>query len=171
MRYKSFVRHIYFPLTQSFKGQRVLDYLHFLEKTQNYAPQQMQDLQWQRLMIILKHAAENIPYYRNKISPEKIKSYEDFLKIPFLTKSDIRINREQLINPNHKGPRWICRTSGSTGLAMEFFVDNNFRSHDWASRWRGRRWFGVDIGDKEVALWGRPIYSRFVIDLKLHPPS
>jgi phenylacetate-CoA ligase len=158
---QSFVKNVYFPLTQKIKGQTVLDYLPFLEKTQNFTIEQMQDLQWERLITILEHAAKNIPYYRNRISPEKVKSYEDFLKIPFLTKRDIQTNRKELLNPNHKGRRWIARTSGSTGLPVEFFVDNNYCSYDWASRWRGRRWFGVDIGDREVALWGRPIYSRF----------
>lgn len=158
---RDFVKNIYFPLTQKLKGQTISDCLEFLQKTQNYSLQQMQDLQWERLITILEHAAKNIPYYRNRISSEKVKSYEEFLKIPLLTKSDIQTNKKKLLNPNHKGCRWTARTSGSTGLPVEFFVDNNYCSYDWASRWRGRRWFGVDIGDREVALWGRPIYSRF----------
>lgn len=161
MRYSNLAKNIYFPLTQKLKGQNVSDCLRFLEKTQNYTPEQIQELQWARLTTILKHAAENIPYYRNRISPDEIKSYKDFLNIPLLTKKDVQMNRNAIINPNHKGRRWIARTSGSTGLPVEFFVDNNYCSYDWASRWRGRRWFGVDIGDKEVAVWGRPIYSRF----------
>lgn len=161
MGYDKFVKYIYFPLVQRLKGQRVIDCLQFLEKTADFTTQQLRLLQWKRLKIILEHAARNIPYYRNRISPEQVKSYEDFLKIPFLTKRDIQTNKKELLDPSHKGRRWIGRTSGSTGLAVEFFVDNNYCSHDWASRWRGRRWFGVDIGDKEVALWGRPIYSRF----------
>ncbi len=160
-RYDDFVKYIYFPLTQKLKGQTISDCLLFLEKTENYSFQQMQDLQWGRLMTILKHTAENIPYYRNRISSKEVKSYEDFLKIPFLTKSDIQTNKKELLNPNHKGRKWIGRTSGSTGLAVEFFVDNNYCNYDWASRWRGRRWFGVNIGDREVAVWGRPIYSKF----------
>lgn len=155
------VRKIYFPLTQRLKGQRVSDALQLLEKTQNYSLKQMQDLQWARLMTILKHTAENVPYYRDRISSERIKSYEDFLKVPFLTKPDIQTNKKELLNPNYKENKWIGRTSGSTGLAVEFFMDNNYCNYDWANRWRGRRWFGVDIGDREVALWGRPIYSKF----------
>ena len=161
MTYTNFVKNVYFPLTQRIKGQSVLNYLLFLEKTQNYSLQQMQDLQWIRLMTILKHTAENIPYYRDRISSKDVKSYEDFLKIPFLTKSDIQTNKKKLLNPNHKGRKWIGRTSGSTGLAIQFFVDNNYCSYDWASRWRARRWFDVNIGDREVALWGRPIHSKF----------
>lgn len=155
-----FVKKIYFPLTQKLKGQTISDCLLFLEKTQNFTLKQMQDLQWVRLTRILEHATKNIPYYRNRISPEQVKSYEDFLKIPLLTKRDIQTNKKELLNPNHKGHKWIGRTSGSTGLAVEFFIDNNYCNYDWASRWRGRRWFGVNIGDKEVAVWGRPIYSK-----------
>ena len=30
-------------------------------------------------------------------------------------------------------------------------------SHDVAAKWRATRWWGVDIGDAEVVLWGSPI--------------
>ena len=30
-------------------------------------------------------------------------------------------------------------------------------SHDVAAKWRATRWWGVDIGDPEVVLWGSPI--------------
>lgn len=159
--YRNFVKNIYFPLTQKLKGQKVLDCLQFLENTQKFSSKQLQVLQWEKLKTILEHAARNIPYYRRRIFPEKVISYEDFLKIPLLTKRDIQMNKKEFLNPNYKGRTWIERTSGSTGLPIEFYVDNNYCSYDWAGRWRGRRWFGVDIGDKEVALWGRPIYSRF----------
>lgn len=161
MGYRNFAKNIYFPLTQKLKGQTISDCLQFLEKTQNYTLEQMQDLQWIQLTTILEHTVKNIPYYRNRISSNRVKSYQDFLKIPVLTKTDIQMNKKEFLNPNYKGRTWIERTSGSTGLPIEFYVDNNCCSYDWASRWRGRRWLGIDIGDKEVALWGRPIYSRF----------
>ncbi|MFH1783735.1 MAG: hypothetical protein ABH868_02400 [bacterium] len=160
-RPSGFVKYVYFPLTQRLKGQRVSDALELLKKTQNYSPRQMRDLQWERLMTMLEHAAKNVPYYRDRISPKDVKSYEDFLKIPFLTKPDIRTHKEELLNSDYKGHKWIARTSGSTGLAVEFFVDSNYCSFDWASRWRGRQWFDVSIGEPEVAMWGRPIYSKF----------
>ena len=160
MWYDDFVKSIYFPLTQKLKGQRILSCLQSLEKTQNFSREQIKKLQWNRLKDILEYAARNAPYYKRKISPENITSYDDFLSIPLLTKNDVQANKKELLSSNHKGRKWIGRTSGSTGLAIEFFIDNSYSNFDWASRWRGRRWFGVDIGDREVALWGRPLYSR-----------
>jgi len=30
-------------------------------------------------------------------------------------------------------------------------------SHDVAAKWRATRWWNVDIGDKEIVVWGSPI--------------
>ena len=30
-------------------------------------------------------------------------------------------------------------------------------SHDVAAKWRATRWWGVDIGDPEIVVWGSPI--------------
>lgn len=158
----NFARKIYFPLTQRLRSLNVLGALEFLEKTQWYSSGEIKKIQWENLMKILKHAAENIPYYKNKISPEKIKSYEDFINIPILTKDDVRENRAEMLYSHYSGYKFKCKTSGSTGLAMEFYTDVNFENYDVASRYRARRWFGVNIGDREVALWGRPVYSRIV---------
>ena len=161
MHYNKLAKNLYFPLVQKLKGQKVLECLHFLEKTQNLPVEQVRNLQWKRLKEILEYAAENVPYYKDKILSKRILSYENFLHIPLLTKEALRINKERLINHSYKGRKWTGRTSGSTGLAVEFFMDSNYCSYDIASRWRSRRWFGIDIGDKDVAIWGRPVYSEF----------
>lgn len=158
----NFARNIYFPLTQRLRGLNVLESLKFLEKTQWYSLEEIKKIQWKNLMKILKHSAENVPYYKNKIFPEKIKSYEDFMNVSILTKDDVRENMAQMLYCDYSGYKFKCKTSGSTGLAIEFYTDVNCENYDVASRWRARRWSGVDIGDKEVALWGRPVYSKIV---------
>ena len=30
-------------------------------------------------------------------------------------------------------------------------------SHDVAAKWRATRWWGVDLGDREIVVWGSPI--------------
>src|SRR5690554_7159098 len=53
--------------------------------------------QVKRLQWSLKHAYENVPFYRQSfdkagVHPEEVKSLEDLGKLPFTTKADLRDN-------------------------------------------------------------------------------
>jgi phenylacetate-CoA ligase len=48
-------------------------------------------------------------------------------------------------------------TGGSSGEPLIFYIGNERVSHDVAAKWRATRWWGVDIGDPEIVLWGSPI--------------
>ncbi len=48
-------------------------------------------------------------------------------------------------------------SGGSTGEPVSVFVDMERLAFVDAARIRAHRWFGVEIGDREVALWGSPI--------------
>ncbi|MBU1691264.1 MAG: phenylacetate--CoA ligase family protein, partial [Gammaproteobacteria bacterium] len=48
-------------------------------------------------------------------------------------------------------------TGGSSGEPLIFFIGNERVSHDVAAKWRATRWWGVDIGDPEIVVWGSPI--------------
>jgi phenylacetate-coenzyme A ligase PaaK-like adenylate-forming protein len=52
-------------------------------------------LQWQRLQVMLRHAFANSPFYRRRfrelgITPEDIRSADDFARIPVTTREDLR---------------------------------------------------------------------------------
>ncbi len=82
---------------------------------------EIQALQLTRLKWSLRHAYENVPFYRRKfdeagVHPDDLKSLEDLAKFPFTTKDDLRANypfgmfavpREQVIR--------IHASSGTTG--------------------------------------------------------
>jgi phenylacetate-CoA ligase len=164
--YSKFVRHFYFPLTQRFKGESITSYLKILKSNEILSFPELQNIQMTKLWHILKVAYRNVPYYRDifdqlNIKPEDIRSTQDFAGLPFLTKQAIAENTEQMIDPHYSGKIYSGKTSGSTGIPLKFFVTGEYNSWDWASRWRARNWFGVQIGDPEVAIWGRPLYSSF----------
>jgi phenylacetate-CoA ligase len=48
-------------------------------------------------------------------------------------------------------------TGGSSGEPLVFFLGKERVSHDVAAKWRATRWWGVDIGDREIVVWGSPI--------------
>ena len=163
--YKHIARNIHFPITQLIKGEKVGKYLNQLEESQYFSKEQLEDLQIQKLQNLLVYVNENSLYYKNLfekelINPKEITSFEQFQKIPFLTKEIITTQQNNLTTQNYQGKIYQCTTSGSTGKTLNFTVTSEYSSWDWASRWRARRWFDVNIGDKEMAIWGRPVYNK-----------
>jgi phenylacetate-CoA ligase len=162
--YSKFVRHFYFPLTQRIKGESITSYLKILKSNEQLSLPELQNIQIAKLWHILKVAYRNVTYYRTLfdglgIHPEEIRSLQDFTHLPLLTKKTIAENDEQLLDPHYSGKIYPGKTSGSTGIPLKFYVTGEYNSWDWASRWRARNWFGIQIGDPEVAIWGRPLYS------------
>ncbi|MBR0251662.1 MAG: hypothetical protein IJQ77_11340 [Synergistaceae bacterium] len=55
----------------------------------------IRELQNEKLLKQVRHAWEDVPYYRDKmkakgVTPDDIKSMDDLHKLPFLTKDDLR---------------------------------------------------------------------------------
>jgi len=164
MSYSSFIKNIYYPITQKIKGQNVIKYFEELKKNEYKPIEELKQLQFRRLKYIIDSAYRNVPYYQETFKqysfhPDDLQKPEDIKNLPILDKEDIIRNFNRLINRNYKGKIYFCKTSGSTGIPLKFYVSNEYDSWDWASRWRGRSWFNIKIGDPEVAIWGRHIHS------------
>ena len=149
---------------QSFTGMKVYDRLKKFEETQWYTREDLKELQWQKLKKLLQHANKHVSYYQEKfkklgLSPDDINKPEDFRKLPFLTKEDIRNNISYLKSKNIKHFVADC-TSGTAGTPMIFFKERSTSGYFLAAKYRGHRWHNIDIGDKEVKLWGLPIDQK-----------
>jgi len=81
---------------------------------------------------------------------------EDLQYLPFLTKALIRANIEDLKSVQAKSLSRF-NTGGSSGEPLIFWIGKERISHDVAAKWRATRWWGVDIGDPEIVVWGSPI--------------
>lgn len=159
--YTAFVSHILFPLQERLKHHDTVTVRRQLEQSQWYPPEQLKALQLARLKSLLSHAAGHVPYYRQLFShvnfdPAKLVHLDQLQQLPFLTKDLIRGNLEAMKADNARG---LARfnTGGSSGQPLIFFIGNERVSHDVAAKWRATRWWGVDIGDPEIVVWGSPI--------------
>jgi len=159
--YTSLIAHAVFPLQERLKKHTTVAVRKRMEETQWWSRAQIEQLQIERLRSLLKQAGSNVPYYhelfkRLDFNPEQVTSLADLERLPLLTKADIRANLEQLKADNAQG---LARfnTGGSSGEPLIFFIGNQRVSHDVAAKWRATRWWGVDIGDPEIVVWGSPI--------------
>lgn len=159
--YTRVIAGLVFPLHEAVKGHSTVRVRREMERSQWWTPDRLEQLRITRLQELLRHAATHVPYYRQLFAerglcPEDFSSLADLRHLPFLTKPIIRAHQEQLKSSQAKG---LARfnTGGSSGEPLIFFIGNERVSHDVAAKWRATRWWGVDIGDPEVVLWGSPI--------------
>jgi phenylacetate-CoA ligase len=159
---KALVKHLIYPLHETIIGRKTLSCLAELEELQWKSPQELETLKFEKLRKLLLHAKRNVPFYAHSFAdadfdPDKMQSIEDFKVIPFLTKADIRKNLEALQWKDCPGGLYRYNTGGSSGEPLIFYFDRRRQAYDAAARALTHRWWGVDIGDKELYLWGSPL--------------
>ena len=122
-------KQIILPLSDRLVGQSVSKYLHFLKKSQYWSREQIDNFQNERLKLLIAHAYENVPFYREQmdklgIKPVDIQTKEDLRLLPIITKAIIKkegIERFTAINVPKKE---IIRSasSGSTGEPLYYLL-------------------------------------------------
>ena len=126
-----------------------------------YDEKLLKELQFSKLCQLLTHTQTHVPYYRKLFEEigfkvENMRSITDLARIPFLDKSIIRANTEALKSEIALDLASF-NTGGSSGEPLIFYIGKKRVSHDVAAKWRATRWWGVDIGDPEIVVWGSPI--------------
>ena len=106
---------------------------HYYQKDiETMSPEQMKDLQSEKLKKQVRHVWDNVPYYRKKmeekgVTPEDIRSVDDLGKLPFLSKADLREAYPYgLLGKQLKECVRIQSTSGTTGKRVVAF----YTQHD-----------------------------------------
>ena len=159
--YTRFVSHGLFPLQEHLKHHDTVRVHRDLDASQWWSRARIAELQTRRLRALLADAGQHVPYYRDlfaqrSFDPAAIQGPQDLQALPLLTKADIRTYGDRLRADNARG---LARfnTGGSSGEPLIFYIGDERVSHDVAAKWRATRWWNVDIGDREIVIWGSPI--------------
>lgn len=155
------VSGLVFPLQERLKKHSTVADRRAMEDSQWWPRERLEALRVQRLRALLTHAASHVPYYRDLFArigfdPAAVSSLTDLQRLPFLDKPLIRAHTDALKADDARG---LARfnTGGSSGVPLIFYIGLERVSRDVAAKWRATRWWGVDIGDPEIVLWGSPI--------------
>lgn len=132
-----------------------------MEASQYWSLEQLERLRTKRLKDLLEHAGQHVPFYRELFAKigfdsASVSSTRDIERLPFLTKAEIRAHTEAM-KSDQANDLARFNTGGSSGEPLLFYIGRERVSHDVAAKWRATRWWGVDIGDPEIVLWGSPI--------------
>ena len=106
-----------------------LFHLSQLRKNQWLSPSNLEALQFKKLRRLVRHAYENVLYYRRLfdsagVKPEEIKTVEDLSRIPITTRKQLQELplEERLANGVHPSKCKTLLTSGSSGIPLKVFL-------------------------------------------------
>lgn len=169
---REMVKRLPYPVTQGIKyaygavpprvryGRVFWDTYNFLQESQWWSRERLEEYQMQQLSRLLHHAYENVPYYRRifderGLKPRDIQSFDDLKKLPYLTKDTLRARAKDLLarnfNPSHLT---MSHTSGTTGKPLQFFEDPLTSEKEWAFICHQWSRVGYKPGDLRVELRG-----------------
>ncbi|GAB6150666.1 phenylacetate--CoA ligase family protein [Clostridium novyi] len=140
MRIEKVCRTIYYMIPDYARCGKVFrNTYNFLDKSQWWSKEKLQEYQFYNLKKIINHSYETVPYYTRlfneyDIKPSNIQNFNDFKIIPYLTKEIIQNNLSELISQKYKkkNVKYVT-TGGSTGRPMGFYVDEDYdKAIEWA---------------------------------------
>lgn len=162
----AFVRNVIYPVYRGLRGDRVLSILEELERNQWLTPEEIEELQWRKLMGFLQQIATHVPYYRDLfaeagLKADGIQNPTDLRRLPLLTKEKIRELGSRIVTKDPLKKGYPSSTGGSTGEPLYFYCDYAAGPVRRANAFRGYRWAGIDIGDKQAFFWGYSLTKPF----------
>ncbi|OQW32168.1 MAG: hypothetical protein A4E20_03345 [Nitrospira sp. SG-bin2] len=135
--------------------------LQELMQSQYATSHELKAIQQNRLVSLIRHAYATVPFYREAfkkrgLTPDNIRSAEDLLKLPVVTKGDVRADPERFLSSAF--PRKTLKsinTSGTTGTPLRLWFTRKAIQANYAFFARTLSWAGVGAADRSATFAGR----------------
>jgi phenylacetate-CoA ligase len=160
------IRNLLGPLWAWWEGSPYLSHYRQLLHRQFDSPAVVRARQWSAVADLLAHAGATVPYYRRRfqqlgLRTQQVRDFGDYRRLPVLTKTDIREAGVALLSDRYdRATLHRKKTSGSTGVALEIFVDEPSLQWKRACTLRSDEWAGWRFGEPMALVWGNPDYLR-----------
>jgi len=165
------VKYIYGAIPPSIRYGKVFwETYKFLEISQWWSREKLEEYQIQQLKELLHHAYENVPYYRKALDerglkPKDIQEFNDLRKLPYLTKDIFKEHFNKFVAKNIKlNSLSISHTSGTSGKPLQFYTDESIMQRELAYIYHQWSRVGVEPGVPMVQLRGATIERKKPID-------
>jgi len=150
--------------THGIRARNAESYYETLTATQFLSPEQLRELQDEKLRRLVRHAYRSVPYYRVQMQrlglhPEDIRSQEDLSKLPQLTRADVRkhLYFDIMQEGVSQGDQLKLTMSGRSCEPFVTFADRDALEFRWAASLRFRDWVGYRFGQPVVRFWNEGI--------------
>lgn len=133
-----------------------------IETRQHWTPREIKAYQTQKLIKIIHYCWEHVPFYKQKwqpfiSGPSEIKNIEDLVKLPILTKDDVKNSLEALTTSDKTIKYSEARTGGSTGRPIIFRMTKFDEEMSWAQMYMGWKWSGYRVGAPFLVVGGESV--------------
>lgn len=141
-------------------GSPVRSHLETLRVFHAWPMERRRAVQAERLSRLLRHAARNVPHYRESLHDLGIVRGEAvdlsrFTRLPPLSRSDLRTSFDRLTSSDLKSRPWYRSASGgSSGDPVSFLLDRDYENLGLAVTEMHYGWAGWQVGEPFVRLWG-----------------
>jgi phenylacetate-CoA ligase len=139
-------------------------YLRELEQSQYLEREAIEALQMVKLTALLQKAHTHCPWFTRLIDHAGIDLYrdhpltmEELRSLPTMDKQLATKQGSDMVWQGVPGGSYPYNTGGSSGEPLRFRFGRWRQASDAAGRMRARRWWGVEVGEREVYLWGAPV--------------
>ena len=130
-----------------------------LRRAQRLDATAMRQLRERKLLRIVRHAYETVPFYRQhyqqaKVTPDLIRSLDDLSRLPIVTRRDMQAaGLDATTSTAFSGEDLIVkRTTGSTGRPLTIRLDRRWAAIQKALFLRALSAAGYRLGDKVMIL-------------------
>lgn len=136
-----------------------------INELENKGLEFLKEFQNAKLRKLISFSVKEVPYYRNLfktlgLKVEDIKTTEDLVKIPILTKEMIKENPRDFVAQNYKGKIVNGSTGGSTGQPLKYIMSDEDYSRGVALLLKGFNFGGYELGDPMSIIAGASLTSR-----------
>jgi phenylacetate-CoA ligase len=155
-------RYVVYPLQERAFHRPTFPYLTQLDNSQWLSRADLEQLQLVKLRTLLDTAHVHCPWHRQRmqaanLNPRDVKDLAALRRLPTMDKAQAAANREQLVWQGVPGGAFQYNTGGSSGQPLIFHFGRTRQASDAAGRIRARRWWGAEVGEPEVYIWGAPV--------------
>jgi len=154
-----------YPLQERALCRPTFSMLAALEASQGLPRAEVENIQTRKLNALLQGALGHSPWHAERIRAAGLEAdvqqgrvtLADLPRLATMSKRDARAQLERIVWHEVPGGAFRYNTGGSSGEPLIFYYGRDRQASDAAGRMRARRWWGVDVGDREVYLWGAPV--------------
>lgn len=131
-----------------------------LSRSQWWSADEIAAFQLQRIQALVAHAYENSPFHRRRfeqigLQPGDVRSLDDFRKIPYMTKTDVRGSLEDMKATNFEQLQPILtHTGGTTGAPLSLYRSQATADMRQAVEWRTYDLAGYSFRDLKIYAYG-----------------
>ncbi|MEM4407440.1 MAG: hypothetical protein QXI19_01710 [Candidatus Caldarchaeum sp.] len=143
-------------------------FFRWLQKTQWLSLEELRRIQGEKLVSLMHHAYDKVPFYREvmqekQLKPSDFSDLNALTQLPIIDKKFVKQHAHDLLALDWQAWKPTkARSGGTTGNPLELWVGRRAWNMEWAQHWRFFHWAGYHFDDLCLVVRPMPLLSAGV---------